>query len=68
MQSQSNLPCSDGALSATIWDVAVNPAWQRAGLGRAMIERLTETLVMDGIPTITLVRIGGAGCGLAGLH
>lgn len=45
---------SDGVLSATIWDVAVNPAWQRVGLGRAMIERLTKNLVDDGIPTVTL--------------
>lgn len=39
----------DGALSATIWDVAVNPAWQRIGLGRALMERLTAALVADGI-------------------
>lgn len=45
---------SDGALSATIWDVAVHPAWQRNGLGRAMVERLTASLVQDGIGTITL--------------
>uniref|UniRef100_A0A7S3QNU8 N-acetyltransferase domain-containing protein n=1 Tax=Dunaliella tertiolecta TaxID=3047 RepID=A0A7S3QNU8_DUNTE len=45
---------SDGVLSATIWDVAVAPAWQRTGLGRALIERLTAKLVNDGIPTITL--------------
>jgi GNAT superfamily N-acetyltransferase len=35
-------------------DVAVSPAWQRSGLGRAMIERLTHQLVQDGISTITL--------------
>lgn len=45
---------SDGVLSATIWDVAVMPAWQRSGLGRAMMERLTRQLVANGIPTITL--------------
>ncbi|KAG2428846.1 hypothetical protein HYH02_014258 [Chlamydomonas schloesseri] len=45
---------SDGVLSATVWDVAVNPAWQRSGLGRALMERLTKKLVEDGIPTITL--------------
>ena len=45
---------SDGVLSATIWDVSVNPAWQRIGLGRAMMERQTKQLVQDGIPTITL--------------
>jgi GNAT superfamily N-acetyltransferase len=46
---------SDGVLSATIWDVAILPAWQRCGLGRALMERLTARLVEDGIPTITLV-------------
>ncbi|EFJ45115.1 hypothetical protein VOLCADRAFT_64094, partial [Volvox carteri f. nagariensis] len=45
---------SDGVLSATVWDVAVNPGWQRSGLGRALMERLTKKLVEDGIPTITL--------------
>jgi ribosomal protein S18 acetylase RimI-like enzyme len=45
---------SDGVFSATIWDVAVSPAWQRSGLGRAMMERLTKELVEDGIATITL--------------
>jgi len=45
---------SDGALSATIWDVAVNPAWQRGGLGRGLVERLTASLVDEGISTITL--------------
>ena len=45
---------SDGALSATIWDVAVNPAWQRGGLGRGLVERLTEDLVEHGVSTITL--------------
>lgn len=45
---------SDGALSATIWDVAVNPAWQRGGLGRGLVERLTADLVDSGISTITL--------------
>lgn len=45
---------SDGALSAVIWDVSVAPAWQRGGLGRALVERLTASLVHDGIATITL--------------
>lgn len=45
---------SDGSLAATIWDVAVLPAWQRNGLGRGMMERLVGSLVDDGIPTITL--------------
>eukprot|EP00798_Chlamydomonas_sp_ICE-L_P015203 gene15203-21278_t len=45
---------SDGFLSATIWDVSVHPAWQRNGLGQALMERLTRCLVIDGVPTITL--------------
>lgn len=48
--------------NATIWDVAVAPAWQRSGLGRALMERLTRGLVEDGIPTITLYaepKVGG---------
>ena len=45
---------SDGVLSATIWDVAVLPVWQRSGLGRAMMERITRKLVEAQIPTITL--------------
>lgn len=32
----------------------VHPAWQRNGLGRALVERLTASLVEDGIATITL--------------
>ncbi len=51
---------SDGVLSATIWDVAILPAWQRSGLGRALMERLTARLVQDDIPTITLVRCSTA--------
>jgi ribosomal protein S18 acetylase RimI-like enzyme len=45
---------SDGVFSATIWDVAVSPVWQRSGLGRAIMERLTRLLVQDGIATIAL--------------
>ena len=32
----------------------INPAWQKAGLGRGVVERLTAALVRDGITTITL--------------
>ncbi|MEO2194160.1 MAG: GNAT family N-acetyltransferase [bacterium] len=45
---------SDGALSATIWDVAVMPAWQRGGIGRGLVERLTKSIVEEGIPVVTL--------------
>lgn len=58
---------SDGALSAVIWDVSVAPAWQRSGLGRAMMERLTASLVHDGISCITLYAGGSCrgACGQA---
>jgi len=45
---------SDGATTATIWDVAVNPAWQKSGMGTGLIERLLVGLVEDAIPTINL--------------
>lgn len=46
---------SDGALAATVWDVAVSPAWQRGGLGRALVERLTARVVgAEGLPAVTL--------------
>jgi GNAT superfamily N-acetyltransferase len=45
---------SDGALSATIWDVAVMPVWQRGGIGRGLVERLTKSIVEEGIPVVTL--------------
>lgn len=32
----------------------VHPAWQRSGLGRGVLERLTASLVAEGIPNITL--------------
>lgn len=46
--------CLHLCLGVRCRDVAVSPAWQRSGLGRAMIERLTNQLVQDGISTITL--------------
>lgn len=45
---------SDGVLSATIWDVAVLPAWQRAGLGRGLVERLVKRLREQEICNISL--------------
>jgi len=45
---------SDGVFNATIWDVAVLPAWQGTGLGRALLERLVARLVDDGINNISL--------------
>lgn len=45
---------SDGVLSATIWDVAVLPAWQRSGLGRGLMERIVKELSEQGIRSISL--------------
>jgi len=45
---------SDGVFNATIWDVAVLPAWQGCGIGRAMMERLTAALVEEGIANVNL--------------
>jgi hypothetical protein len=45
---------SDGALTATIWDVAVHPAWQRIGLGRALMERIVRSLCESKIEVISL--------------
>jgi aralkylamine N-acetyltransferase len=45
---------SDGALTATIWDVAVHPAWQRIGLGRALMERIVQALCKSEIEVISL--------------
>ena len=45
---------SDGHLTATIWDVAVNPSWQRIGLGRGLMERIVIILHAAEIPMIAL--------------
>ena len=45
---------SDGHLCATIWDVAVLPFLQRAGLGRGLMERVLMGLVEDDIPLVAL--------------
>jgi len=36
------------------WHVQVQPAWQRSGLGRALMERLIARLVCDDIANIAL--------------
>ena len=57
---------SDGVFNATIWDVSVAPAWQREGLGRALMERLTRRLVEDGITNINLYAEAKVGAGMGG--
>ena len=51
---------TDGALCACIWDVAVAPAWQRLGIGRALVERLAAGLADDGITSLALFSEPGA--------
>ena len=45
---------SDGALAATIWDVAVSPAWQRGGVGGGLVERVTRELLAKGVRAVSL--------------
>ncbi|KAF5202547.1 Serine protease sppa protein [Thalictrum thalictroides] len=37
----------DGVFNAIIWDVVVDPSFQGIGLGKAMMERLVEELVVE---------------------
>lgn len=45
---------SDRAFNATIWDVLVHPDWQGLGLGRALVERTTASLLAAGVGNVTL--------------
>ncbi|PSC76934.1 acetyltransferase NSI [Micractinium conductrix] len=45
---------SDGAFNATIWDVLVDPEYQGQGLGKALVEGMTRTLLRREITNITL--------------
>ena len=55
-----NIAWSPGSIHQVIYVLTacvhtqVNPAWQKSGLGRGVVERLTASLVGDGITTITL--------------
>ncbi len=45
---------SDGVFHATIWDVAVSPAWQRHGIGQGLIERLVDRMLDEEICNVGL--------------
>lgn len=45
---------SDSNLTATIWDVAVHPAWQKQGAGRGLVERIVTSLCSQGVSVICL--------------
>lgn len=49
---------SDGTFTATIWDVAVSPAWQRHGIGRGLMERLVERVLDEEICNVGLYSEG----------
>ena len=49
---------SDGAFNATIWDVLVDPEFQGLGLGKALVEGMTRTLLRRDISNITLFADG----------
>ncbi|KAL8142270.1 hypothetical protein V2J09_015302 [Rumex salicifolius] len=44
----------DGVFNAVIWDVVVDPNFQGAGLGKAVMERIMESLLRRGITNIAL--------------
>tara|TARA_Y100001968_G_scaffold51310_1_gene42192 strand:+ start:1358 stop:1900 length:543 start_codon:yes stop_codon:yes gene_type:complete len=44
----------DGFIDATIWDVAINPVYQGAGLGRQLMTYLMKSLKRTGIKRVTL--------------
>jgi ribosomal protein S18 acetylase RimI-like enzyme len=44
----------DGIFNATIWDVAVRPAYQNSGVGSLIVKTMLTKLNDYGIPLITL--------------
>ncbi|CAL1410714.1 unnamed protein product [Linum trigynum] len=44
----------DGVFNAIIWDVVVDPSFQGIGLGKAVIERLVDEILEQGIVNIAL--------------
>ncbi|MFN9643638.1 MAG: GNAT family N-acetyltransferase [Cyanobacteriota bacterium] len=44
----------DGVVDATVWDVAVHPLYQGAGLGRQMMDYLVGELKAMGVERVTL--------------
>jgi aralkylamine N-acetyltransferase len=51
---------SDGAFNATIWDVVIDPEFQKRGLGKALVEQMVRTLLKREITNITLFADGKA--------
>lgn len=45
---------SDGVFTATVWDVAVAPQWQRHGIGVGIMERIVDRLLDEGITNLNL--------------
>lgn len=49
---------SDGTFNATIWDVAVSPAWQRHGIGQGLVERIVDRILDEDICNVGLYSEG----------
>lgn len=49
---------SDGTFNATIWDVAVSPAWQRHGIGQGLMERIVDRILDEDICNVGLYSEG----------
>lgn len=49
---------SDHAFNATIWDVLVDPAYQGQGLGKALVEQMVRSPVLETLlSTLTFSRL-----------
>lgn len=44
----------DGVFNAVVWDVVVDPRFQGVGLGKAVMERIVDSLLKRGITNIAL--------------
>lgn len=49
---------SDHVFNATIWDVLIDPMFQKMGLGKALVEQSVRTLLRRGISNISLFADG----------
>lgn len=54
LQSPACMSLFESAYSYYTGDLQVNPSWQRSGLGRGLVERLTAQLVSEDITIICL--------------
>jgi ribosomal protein S18 acetylase RimI-like enzyme len=48
------LAAGDGHVAASLYNAAVSPAWQRRGLGGALLARAVRALLRRGCTSVTL--------------